>query len=434
MLDALEDRLIRDAVTGRFTVVLFLDCNDFKRVNDTWGHHAGDTVLRDIATRLPAVLHPREIVARHGGDEFVVVSSTEDTAGAVSLAERVRSAFDAPLRIIPGRVHAMTPAMGLALAGPDDRCTTEELLGRADAAMYESKQRGCGGHVVFDDALALRLRTRAEVGDRLEQVTCTDPFDIVLQPIMGGPEHRTLIGREALARWRDPQLGDVPPDVFVPVAEQLGLITTLGEAVLRRACREAAGLRATGEEDEVDLFVNVSPAQLRDPGFAGVVRDALATTGLPPARLRLEVTETELVDEGPATAETLEALREAGIRLCVDDFGTGYASLATLLRLPVDCVKLDRSLVAGLGESEAAERQLAAVMSLVRSLGIEDIVAEGVETEQQAIALLELGCPLAQGWFYGRPCPSTDALVGRHLLERRAARRDAGGPATAAPP
>lgn len=232
-----------------------------------------------------------------------------------------------------------------------------------------------------------------------------------LQPIRGGAGYGQTLAWEALARWHEPELGTVSPELFIGVAEELGLIGELGELVLRRACADLARIRREcPEAGDVAVSVNVSPAQLLDPGFGETVRRSAHEAGLPLDALWLEVTETMLVDTGPDVVGAISDLRREGVLFLIDDFGTGYASLSTLLRLPVDDVKLDRSLVARLGEEAAATRQLAAVIALVRSLGIENILAEGVETADQATILQHLGCPLAQGWHFGRPAPVEDVI------------------------
>lgn len=411
LLDAIGRRLVNDAAGGRATAVLFFDCDKFKHVNDTWGHRAGDNLLRDIAVRLPDRLGPADLLARHGGDEFAVLASVETLDEAVALAEEVRRFFTQPVAILPGRGHVVSTSIGVALARPADGVTTDDLLARADAAMYEAKHAGPGGVVVFGDDLARRAGMRAAVGDRLSEAIEREAFDVALQPIMGGPDYGTLVGWEALARWRDPDLGEVPPDVFVPLAEQLGLICDLGAVILRRACRELAAIRHALADDHVSIHVNVSPAQLTQAEFVDVVADAIRSAGLPSDCLRLEVTERLLVGEGPTVLGTLAQLRDTGTRICIDDFGTGYASLATLLRLPVDCVKLDKSLVARVGADADAARQLHAVIDLVNSLGIHRVVAEGVETAEQEATLRALGCPMVQGWWYGAPMTVTDVLA-----------------------
>ncbi len=401
--EALNELLDRNAQRGASTAVLFIDCDDFKYVNDTWGHPAGDSLLKDIAARLPQVLRPDDVLGRHGGDEFVVLATVSTPGEACELAEVITRFFDTPLQIMPGRYHAIASTIGIAVAPPSPGEEPKEMFRKADVAMYEAKQHLRGRYLLFGDDLEQRTRTRAAVGDRLEEAIREGHIHIELQPVMGGPNYANTIGWEALARWHDPELGTVTPGVFIPLAEQLGLIYELGELVLRRACAEIVRLRRALPNQNPGIFVNVSPTQLLDPGFENLVRDVLRTHDLPPKTLRLEVTETMLIDEGPAVDDTLNNLREAGACIVLDDFGSGYASLATLLRLTVDGIKLDRSLVSSIGNETEAPGQIGAVIDLIHSLGINAVIAEGVETPTQAEALGRLGCPMVQGWLYGRP-------------------------------
>ena len=410
LLEQLSQMLARNATSGQYTAVLFLDCDDFKQVNDTWGHDAGDRLLTEVAGGLPSRLRPGDVFARHGGDEFVIAATLDQAADAKALAERVLGFFSDPVTIAPGHYHTVSSSVGVAVAAPSEQVSTHDLLSWADIAMYEAKRSERGRCVVFDDSLAKESRSRAAIGARLGEALHTAAIDVQFQPIMGGRGYRTPMGWEALARWHDPELGEIAPDVFVPVAEQLGLVGELGELVLRRACRDLAVLRRGLVRDDLVVSVNISPAQLLRPGLADLVRDACADAGIGCDALVLEVTETLLVGEGDDVLETLSQLRELGVLVVIDDFGTGYASLATLLRLPVGGVKLDKTIVAGAGTDCTARRQLGAVVDLVRSLGIECIVAEGIETREQEAALCELGVPLAQGWLYGRPA-SVSAIL-----------------------
>lgn len=410
LVDILEGRLARNSARRRSTAVLFLDCDDFKAINDTWGHQAGDLLLRHVAEHLPAELGPSDVLARHGGDEFVILSTVDDPSDAVTLAERVQRFFAEPFRVFPGRAHVVTSSVGIAVAHPDDGSTTDTLLSEADLAMYETKQLGGGRWTMFDNEFRRRSRTRMSLGDRLAEAIRTESVRLAYQPIMGGPGYGTVLGWEALARWRDDDGHDIPPDVFIPLAERLSLIDDLGESLLRRACTDLARLQDTRSDRDLAVFVNVSPSQLRRPRFANLVLDACVAAGISPQRLRLELTETTLIDQQETVSDTLRSLRELGVRICLDDFGSGYASLSTLLELPLDVVKLDRSLVSRLDQGPQAVAQLGAIISLVRSLGIEAIVAEGIETREQADTLAGLRCPAAQGWLYAYPAPVDQLL------------------------
>ncbi|MDO5627725.1 MAG: bifunctional diguanylate cyclase/phosphodiesterase [Mobilicoccus sp.] len=397
--DALAERLVRDRDQGRHTVLVFLDCDDFKQVNDTWGHDAGDTLLIDLAGRLRAATGPNDAVARQGGDEFVIVSSVDDPADAHQLVARVHAVFAEPLSILPGRTHKTSSSIGAACASPHDPVTATDLVARADAAMYAAKRRG-KGRACFVDEQTQDERHRRAVADRLGPALERGAIDLVMQPIMGGTGYTHLLGWEALARWQDDALGCIDADVFIPVAEEWGLIHHLGDLVLSSACRHAADVQRAGGTGFVS--VNVSPMQLT-PDVVDTVRDALTSHGLTPSALRLEVTESVFVQDSPAV-EVLQDIRALGVQVYLDDVGSGYASLTRLMRWPVDAIKLGRPLVEPLPE-QSASRRLAALLALAHGLGIEDIVAEGVETPEQAQVLSDLGCSAVQGWLYGKPEP-----------------------------
>lgn len=268
--------------------------------------------------------------------------------------------------------------------------------------------------MLFDTALESRSRDQSALAADLDEAILGDDLFVELQSIMGGHRLRRKVGWEALARWQHPQLGSVPPAMFVPMAEDRGLIVALGRTVLVRACRDAQRLRRALDDDSLFVSVNVSPMQLLDPEFCEHVAQTLQETGLPAHCLWLELTETSLVDRGHASMNALQTLRAMGVTISVDDFGTGYASLQTLLTLPVNCVKLDRSLVSRIDEDACeATDLLSSVVALLNSLHISMIVAEGVETRRQADVLLAVGCPMAQGWLYGFP-QAADEIAGRH--------------------
>lgn len=412
LFEVLDERLTStpDALSG-LIALLSIDCDDFKRVNDTWGHRAGDLLLKQIAVGLTETLRPNDVVARGGGDEFAAVAEVTSATEAKQLVRRVEQFFTRPMSILPHRSHSLTVSIGVALASPGDGLTPTALLRAADIAMYEAKIRGRAQHVVFDDQLEKQARVQARISDALPGALARGEITVHLQPIYTGPGYRTLAGWEALARWYDPALGQVPPDQFIPLAEQLGLIEALGEAVLRRACLAVAELRRHLDLPGAMITVNISALQMRQPGFDRIVAEALANADLAGGHLWLEITESLQVDRGPHVLGTLESVRRTGVRICMDDFGSGHASLATLLRLPIDCVKIDRNLTTTLMGPHGDGDKLRSLLHMLQALGIRHVVAEGVETPEQEAVLAASGFPMVQGWLYGKPSPPAALLA-----------------------
>lgn len=400
LVDAIGSRLREDAAAGRHTILMFLDCDDFKFVNDTWGHPAGDTLLIDVATRLRAAVRADDVVARHGGDEFVILASGRGPGDGVALADRVRTLFDAPLRISETRTHPMTPSLGVSVVAPDDGCTAEDLIGRADAAMYVGKQQGRGRWVLFDDAMSHEVRLRQVVGETLAAGLDLDHVDVRLHPVMGGDHYDGVHGWEAVARWQDPVLGEVDPEMFRPVADELGLTGPLEEHLVLTACRRLASLHAAGADPDSWISIGVSLARVLDPDFVPMTRAALAETRLDPRLLHVEIEESPRIADSAAAVAALRALRETGVRVYVCDFGTGKTSLQTVLRTPFDGVKLSPQLVDRLGKDEVARRHVAVVLALLTDLGVGDVIAEAVDEPDQASVLAELRCPHVQGALY----------------------------------
>ncbi|GIG29581.1 hypothetical protein Cma02nite_21810 [Cellulomonas marina] len=406
---------------GRALAVVFLDLDDFKDVNDSLGHAAGDEVLVDVAGRLRAVLAPHRGDAtpvRLGGDEFAVLLLGSAARDAVRTAQRVRESLAAPF-CVGGRRLALGASVGVALLTGDEATpTTTELLRAADVAMYAVKQHGKNGVEVFSPAL--RQSTSADLELRAALVVALDEGQVELayQPIVRVADG-ALMAFEALARWDRPGVGPVPPTVFVPAAEAAGLSRRLTDAVLERACADLAGWVAAGPVPErIRVGVNVAASELADEGLAGRVEAALRRHGLRGDRLAVEVTETALAqDEGPAARE-VGRLGALGCRIAVDDFGTGYSSLSRLGALPVDTVKIDMLFVRAAVTPQGRE-VLDAVVALARAFGLVTI-AEGVETEAELAAVRASGCDLAQGYGIGRPTIAAHAGG----LVRLALRRD----------
>ncbi|MGI5241111.1 putative bifunctional diguanylate cyclase/phosphodiesterase [Dactylosporangium sp. CA-139066] len=399
---ALAGLVPRDAVgtgtkTDRPVSVALIDLNDFKLVNDTLGHGAGDALLVAVARRLVAAVRPADLVARLGGDEFVVVLDGAGPAEADRAAQRMITALAEPV-VADGHELLVRASIGLADGRPGD--DAGELLRRADIAMYAAKHEGGGGCQRYAPGMAGAVAGSAGLGAELRQAITNGELFLQYQPIVALGDGR-LTGVEALARWTSPARGAVPPAQFIPIAERTGLIVPLGAWVLREACRQMAAWSAGhGPLAPAVIHVNVAARQLAEESFVDLVRSALADAGLEPHRLTLEITERTAVALGDAVAH-LEQLRLLGVRVALDDFGTDQSSLALLRDLPVDELKLDRSFV----DADTTGRRGAmpgAVLALARAVGLE-IVAEGVEDGAQADRLAALGYRSAQGYHFARP-------------------------------
>jgi diguanylate cyclase (GGDEF)-like protein/PAS domain S-box-containing protein len=403
-VDSLRDALRRSIASGSPVGILFLDLDHFKLINDSIGHHAGDDLLQAVAPRLRAHLRPGDIVARFGGDEFgILVDRLTDEDEAVAIADRVASAFSDPYPM-GGADHFVTASIGIAIARPTGRepVDAELLIRDADAAMYRAKERGRGRCEVFDAEMRARAMRRLETERELRHVLDRDELELHYQPViaLGSGE---IVGLEALLRWNHPERGMLDPGEFVPIAEDSGLIEPIGRWVQETASRQALcwhDLRP--DERPLDVCVNLSARQVAHRDLADSVREILARTGLDPVNLRLEVTESVLVEESATAIATLEALSEIGVRLVLDDFGTGYSSLAYLNRFPFDALKIDRSFVEGLGIEQERTAIVEAVIGMARALSL-DAIAEGVENEAQLSELRRLGCDYAQGHLFSRP-------------------------------
>lgn len=383
--------------------VLFVDLKRFKLVNDSLGHEAGDQVLREVAARLQGAVRGPDTVARIGGDEFVVLlEDVEDEAGAVEVADRLVEVFETPIPV-EDRDVSMEASVGVIVHGgdSDEQMDGSELVRRADAAMYRAKEMPGTRYTVADPAAEPAPSARLERETRLREALEEGGIRTVYQPIysVGSGEIR---GVEALARWRDPELGEVPPGTFIPIAEETGLIIRLGEQQLERACSQLLedGFVPPGSDRPPRLHVNLSARQLDDPDVVKRTRRILEATGFPPGRLCLEITESAAMRQ----PETVERLKELGVDLAIDDFGTRYSTLSQVRRLQVDALKIDRTFVDGLPDDEKDRAIVETVVTLGRALGL-TVVAEGIETGDQLEAIGSLGCDEAQGFHLARPCP-----------------------------
>ena len=402
-----EMRQLLDSPTcgRRPLAVLFCDLNRFKLINDSLGHAAGDRVLSTVARRLASCAGPDDTVARLGGDEFVIVATDLDAEQARSLASRAARVLAQPIiDTATGTEHRITASIGVAL--DDGARDADDLIRHADTAMFTAKRSGTGIAFYQSDSRAGALK-ELQLHSDLRAALEADQFHVVYQPVIALDTGR-VAGAEALLRWIHPTSGPVSPADFIPVAERHGLISDLGDWVLRRAAVEALAWNELTDRP-VPVAVNVSARQLIDPHFAERVRGILGSTRMAPRLVTLEITETALVGDDSATLANLRELGELGVAIALDDFGTGYSSLSHLRRLPIDTVKVDRSFIAGLGTDHDDTAIVTGVIAMARGLNLAT-VAEGVETKAQAEALRGLGCQYGQGFLYARPMSAADMI------------------------
>ena len=386
---------------GRHVAVLFLDLDRFKVINDSLGHTAGDKLIVAVADRLRNSLRRHETVARFGGDEFAILcEDISDEQDAIAVGERVLRAFATPFHLAHGE-SVSSSSLGIALSADPDQ-DVEELIRDADAAMYRAKEAGGGRIMLFDEVTRQRALTRLHTETALRAAIERDEFRVYFQPEVS-VETGAIVGLEALVRWEHPDDGLVGPDRFIALAEETGLIVPIGTWVLNEACRLAQRWQAERAHDEpLVVRVNVSARQLAHDDLIDLVAAALQRTGMDPAHLCLEVTESVLVEDPESSVRTLGALKALGVKIAVDDFGTGYSSLEYLRTFPVDCVKIDRSFVRGIPHSSEDVAIVNAVIELGHALGL-SVTAEGVETSEQLGNLQTTGCDTAQGFLFSRP-------------------------------
>jgi len=386
------------------SALLFIDLNEFKTVNDHWGHDVGDRVLAALGLRIQECLRTGDLAARLGGDEFaVVLPAISEPPEAVRVAERLLDAIRAPVEL-DGRMLSVSASVGISV-GED----APLMLQEADAAMYRAKKQQDVGYAFFDPDLDTNAVKRSRRVLELREAVETGQFTLDYQPVIDLEAHE-ITGYEALLRWNHPTEGVIGPLEFIPLAEESGLIVPLGKWVLCEACRYGALLTAEMGR-EIRMSVNVSARQLQHPEFIGHVDHALAESGFPPGCLTLELTETVLLAAGEHTGLWLAALKERGITLALDDFGTGYASLSYLQQLPVDIVKIDRSFTSSIDSEQARLVLLQGIVDLGNALGLK-LVAEGIETESQHDIVCRLGCHGAQGFYFGRPAAQPARTLG----------------------
>ncbi|MBR1133925.1 bifunctional diguanylate cyclase/phosphodiesterase [Bradyrhizobium iriomotense] len=404
------ERRVAELGQGKPFAILYIDVDEFKGVNDSLGHEVGDELLRQVANRLRACVSGNDLVARLGGDEFAIVKAgTCDHAELTALADTILKTLRAPVNC-KGQEIPTDASIGIAIA-PEHGDNLDDLLKRADLAMYAAKSEGRGTFRVFVPEYDAKARQRRQLELDLRQALPRGEFEVHYQPLVDLAAN-VVTGCEALLRWRHPERGMVSPADFIPVAEDTGLIGEIGEWVLRQACLEAASWPGN-----IHIAVNVSPVQFRSRSLALKVAAALAESGLAPGRLELEITETVLIRDDEEALTILQQLRELGVRIALDDFGTGYSSLSYLHRFPFDKIKIDRSFISDIGEPEDSSPIVQAVVHMAAARRMAT-TAEGVETEAQREVLRQLGCSQMQGWLFS---PAVPAAKLKQLLSKQAA-------------
>jgi diguanylate cyclase (GGDEF)-like protein len=419
ILDRIEQMLARSRRNQTPVAALFIDLDNFKSINDTLGHGAGDELLRAVAARLDGVVRAADGLGRLGGDEFVVVAEELSlAAGPELIAERLLEALKEPFKLGASKETPLTVTASIGIAA-GDRAAAGELLRDADIAMYRAKWDGRNRYVVFESGMQDAVQTRMELEMDLRVALENDEFFLVYQPTFD-LQDMTPTGMEALLRWRSPTRGVVQPDDFIPLLEETGLITEIGKWVLEQACLQAAAWRAAGYP--VGIAVNVSGRQLDTDQLIADIEGALTKSTLDPSALTIEITETTLMRNVEETAQRLTQIKQLDVRIAIDDFGTGYSSLAHLQRFPVDALKIDRSFISGLQDNQEGETLIHTLVQLGKALSIETF-AEGIEQQQELSLLKDEHCDSGQGFLFARPLDTaaTEAFLEQHWAKNNGA-------------
>lgn len=398
--EAKLDGCLRAVSAGEQLAVLMLDLDGFKAINDVHGHAAGDKTLGEFAHRVSVILRPDAFLARIGGDEFsIILPAIGSVDDVTNLARRIVAAVAEPFDIEHATVR-FGVGIGIAVA-PGDGTQADELVRRADRALYRAKAAGRSSVRFFEPEMDEIIERRARVERELREAIASDSLVPYYQPLVSLDGNR-IIGFEALARWESESLGSVSPVVFIPMAEETGLITVLGEQLFRRACLEAKSWPA-----DFTLSFNISAVQLRDPTFGLRILSILGQTGFSPRQLEIEITETAAVENIAVAQNVIDDLRQAGVRIALDDFGTGYATMSQLLSLHLDKIKIDRSFVSRLGEGDDSQVIVRAILGLAKGFGL-TTTAEGVEDADQLAYLKANGCAEGQGYLFGKAIPAAE--------------------------
>ena len=406
-MNRLERSLARGRRRESRVAVLFMDLDNFKFVNDSLGHQAGDLLLVAVSKRVQPCLRSEDTIARLGGDEFaILIEDVKYTSEPAYVAERIIEELQAPFTL-GGQLVVVTPSIGIAI-GEAGQNPPEHLLREADLAMYRAKGDGKAGHRMFDPVMEYETTERLKLENDLRWALQRDEFRVHYQPVVH-LETRRIVGMEALVRWEHPERGLILPDEFVPLAEEIGLIIPIGRWVLREACRQAHNWQKRYRaEPPLSMSVNLSTRQLRDSDLVEDVEGLLLDAEIDPEDLILEITESAVVGAEEHRIGTLRRMQALGVRFALDDFGTGYSSLSYLKRLPVSLLKIDRSFVERIGQDAEDEVLVSGIVYVASALGL-SVVAEGVETPQQLARVKSLGCELGQGNYFSKPLSSEAA-------------------------
>jgi diguanylate cyclase (GGDEF)-like protein len=403
----LGSELVEQAIASstrhqQLVALLFVDLDNFKDVNDSVGHSAGDEFLKQVALRLRDAVRHADIVCRQGGDEFLIgVTDISDTQGIAQVAAQVLQRMQAPFHLRGLEILA-TCSIGIAVH-PKDGATFEELLRHADLAMYQAKESGRNAYRFFDEEINTSIRENLHLISSLRQAMVQNELVLHYQPVFDLHTNR-LVGAEALVRWQNPKLGLVSPGLFIPAAEKSGLIVDIGQWVLQDACRQMQVWRQAGAP-ALMVAVNLSAVQFRRGDVEAVIENALQQSGLDPTQLELEMTESTLIQDTEKFMQTLQRIKAMGIRLSIDDFGTGYSNLSYLQRFAVDKLKIDQSFVRRLLNGDKDVAMVSAIIHLAKSLNL-TVTAEGVENDDTRAALQHMGCDQAQGYWFAKPMPA----------------------------
>jgi diguanylate cyclase (GGDEF)-like protein len=421
--DRLASSLDKARLVGRRTAILFCDLDQFKLINDTMGHAAGDQLLITTGSRLQTACRSTDTVARFGGDEFVILlEDVADEQGVADTAHRILSAISQPIQV-DGAVVFTNASVGVALSDPPggDKSDAESLLRDADAAMFAAKQSGRGQVVWFQQSVRDRVSARLQTAAELRGVVDRQELRVVYQPIMN--EEGAAVGAEAFVRWQHPTRGPLAPEAFLEIAEESGAVVPMGSWVLMTACRDALSWWSL-DGVRPSVSVNISPRELATTDLPRSVRQALAETGLPASALILEITEAGIAADPEKSRKTLAAVRRMGVRIALDDFGTGNSSLAVLRHIEIDQIKIDKSFITEIGP-DSDDQELALVDALIRlAHGLRAVaIAEGVETTLQMEALRKVGCDLFQGYLWSPPVPADDVISMMHAARSESADR-----------